>query len=846
MYYELVYTRCGEGIDIIKGGIPVKNSGFKVYSCSNEVLQEGTTDIQFLYNTAQSKQTYSDPKFMDDAYLYYVPDSGVKYFLNFHPIPFDRTATGGYSHRPGNFINQVFLGDFSEVYPYELFGNTSVWDAKLRGEAYYYENTPSPLTVRDNLADTLGDIGPDEISSFVSDGRREVLTEAISFILAQYALPPEERKFLVIKDEDSKTIELWIAAIESAFSPRMASGLSFATRLDKFVNSNKYTVNLNGQYQTQINLQSPNQKLRFRAMIVGVDERDRININAARPLPNSAFIVLDGKNRSLSVKHDASHPYYRFVTNYDDKHIFFCREFLQTINIDSPIPEIVNLFSAYQSILRFESSLSIEELLKSISILDKYQLLKTSYLIKLYSTVKKSISKLLKEDAVSTFTVLNWLEKVASIVGDVEAKESFNGIVCRSFADNVYRRPQSKSTIALWNAVLKSAFVNDALCYLLCKDTVNEYSGSLQGYAVEDWVAFSDYISKSLSRYREIPTTVSYILNLCLNKLYRTKDGKSALQIVSLFTSKDLAFVKETILSEAANSNNTQYISFLLQTLVRVAPQLSSTKDSIISFYKELANINKEEFINVVLEYKAQTIKSIREAEDYLDWILSINNFNSINLSDVFIAIDKMINIGDYTVGRFAYKIQENKPKAITCINSAHVCAVQLFEDKKIIPQLIKYLPIYSNQGFPSIENDSYVAILLDKLFTCKLPEDAFAELIVLISKTEYYSNKLVVEGLNNLGNRKGALLGKIIDIAAQIKSVNIYNALINECSELKPFEKSMNSIRNEINTRNGLQFFAQIEQGAASIIEQKKEPSLFGRLFSKGGYDPDNKRRRK
>lgn len=49
---------------------------------------------------------------------------------------------------------------------------------------------------------------------------------AIAFIISQYSLPPEERKFLVIKDENSKLIEFWVAAIESAFSPRMAAGLS--------------------------------------------------------------------------------------------------------------------------------------------------------------------------------------------------------------------------------------------------------------------------------------------------------------------------------------------------------------------------------------------------------------------------------------------------------------------------------------------------------------------------------------------------------------------------------------------------------------------------------------------
>ena len=245
MYSELIYTRCGEGIDILRGRSPIKNSGFKVFSCSDMVTEEGVADLPLLYATAQSKETYTDPSFMDDAYLFVVPDLGEKFLLNFHPIPFDKNATGDYSHRPGNFINQIFIGGFEDIYPYETFGNEAVWDAQKRGEAYYYENSPTSLALRDDLTDSVGKICLDDIKAFVADGRREVLMSAIAFVVSQYSLPPEERKFLAIRDENSRRIELWVAAIESAFSPRMASGLSFATRLDKFVNANKYTVNLN-------------------------------------------------------------------------------------------------------------------------------------------------------------------------------------------------------------------------------------------------------------------------------------------------------------------------------------------------------------------------------------------------------------------------------------------------------------------------------------------------------------------------------------------------------------------------------------------------------------------------
>ena len=234
MYSELIHTRCRDGIDIMKGNAAISGGsvgGFKTFACSENIADEGFADLPFLDNIRQAKQSYSDPNFMDDAYLYYTPDRGVRYLVNFHPIHFDRTTTAGdYPHRPGNFINQVFLGDFADFYPYETFGNEDVWDAQKRGEAYYYENSPSPLKPRDTLDESIGYINTDDIADFIKDGRQEALMNAIAFIISQYSLVPEERKFLVIKDKNSRCIELWIAAIETAFSPRMASG--FHLRLD--------------------------------------------------------------------------------------------------------------------------------------------------------------------------------------------------------------------------------------------------------------------------------------------------------------------------------------------------------------------------------------------------------------------------------------------------------------------------------------------------------------------------------------------------------------------------------------------------------------------------------------
>ena len=186
MYSELIYTRCRQGIDILKGGRSILSDGFKVYSCSGEILNGDSEDMPLLFNTVQSKEPYSDPAFMDDAYVYAVPDKGHRIMVDFHPVPFDKNAKGDYAHRPGNFVNQAFVGDFEDVYPFELFGNNGTWDAQLRGEAFYYENEPSPLEQRRELSDSGGSITSSDIARFIADGRKDAVKAAITFIIEQY------------------------------------------------------------------------------------------------------------------------------------------------------------------------------------------------------------------------------------------------------------------------------------------------------------------------------------------------------------------------------------------------------------------------------------------------------------------------------------------------------------------------------------------------------------------------------------------------------------------------------------------------------------------------------------
>lgn len=836
MYSELIYTRCGEGVDIFRGRNPIKNSGFKVFSCSANITDAGVADLPFLYATAQSKEPYADPNFMDDAYLFVVPDLGGRFLLNFHPIPFDRTATGDYSHRPGNFINQIFVGRFDDIYPYELFGNESVWDAQKRGEAFYYENAPTPLAQRDDLGETLGCISFDDIAAFVADGRRDVLMSAIAFIVSQYSLPPEERKFLVIRDKDSKQIELWISAIESAFSPRMASGLSFATRLDKFANANKYTVNLNGQYQTQINLQSPIQKLRFRAMIVGVDERDRTNTAAAKALANSPYVILDGKARSLSVSVDTTNPYYRYVTTYDEGHEYLCRQFMQMVDVTSPSGDVLKLYSAFTSLSKYSSSKQLKDLLSSLSILEQFKMVKTTDLERLYKEIKQEIPRFLEEDAVASFVVMNWLEHIAPIVGDDSVRETYKDVVCCSYADNIFMRPQSESTEEFHKAIKKSAFSREAAEYLTSQMTVGAYANATQAYRPADWVAFTEFFADALKSCRGgFTETAKTIISESIHSLYIARAGQNAVQVASLYSAQDIDQTVETLLTNANTSTDQNYTVFLIQLVCGIAPDTISTENNLARFYRQLQRFSLGSHFSAVLAYKAQTLIRAQDMDRFLDWILSNRELKGIDLTSTIITLDKNIVLSDKVAGRLASKIQSCKPDEIACINSAHIYALDALDDRRLMNGLIPLLNNLVAQGFPSLEDETYAERLVNKLFDAKLPKGAFSTIVSSASRSPFYSSKIASEAMHYIGTKQDYVIGELIEIAAKSNSKVLFDAIVTACADIKQFDKGMAAMRGTIHSKAAQQYFAHIERDARTLHEQKKEPSLFGRLFSRG-----------
>lgn len=832
MFSELIYTRCRQGIDILKGGRTIASDGFKVYSCSDNIINDDIVDLPFLFNVAQGKQTYTDPSFMDDAYLFISPDKGKSMMVNFHPIPFDRTATGDYSHRPGNFINQVYVGDFHEFYPYELFGSSFAWDAKERGEAFYYNTPPTALPVKSNIDDVAGSVLQDDISVFVSDGRKDAVAAAVAFLLTQYSLPTESRKYLVIQDEDAAKIELWIAAIQSAFSPRMASGLPFATRLDKFTNTNKYTVSLSGQYQAQMNLQDPNQRLRLRAMIVGVDERDRVNTAAVRQLANSPYAVLNGKDKTFIGEANTTHPYYKVITSHNEQHIRFCREFLQMLDLSEPHEDVMKLYEAYIVLDAISERTAAGTIASSLSVLSRYDLKSNNYLKTLYETIKGGLQGYLQENLASSFAIMNWLRKTASVVGDTEASLSFNRIVNKAFAESVFSSPQSRETSEFWSSIRTSAFFDTVATTLTNTDILSYYDEKMSKFTCDSWVSFlSIYLVCAQKARKYSENELGAIVGRGLYSCYRNKNTNNALQICDLFEKNGRGTIKPLLL-KVAESDDPSYTSFCMYLLLQAAPELISSDIKAVQFCKELQAQGQGQVCVAVLQHRAKKLINAAEQEHFINTIVKERAFAELDLSSVFKVLDNNISLSNKGNAKVAALLQDCKPVKAICVNSAHICAAAVFEDKKRKTMIDKALREYTAQGFPSVEDRAFVSKLIDKILSSGLEGNELTYVIALFADSNYYLSELIGGILATTTPKQGYEWNMLLYTMVKAKSLVIRDTIVSECLRFKQPEKQLSQLEKSITETSLRKPFNDIATIVDEEMRKNAPQSKLGKLF--------------
>jgi len=845
MFYELIHTRCRNGVDILKKGAKISSDGYKVYSCSPEVISEGVVDLQFLAKEIEVKQSYNDPTFMDDAYLYYVPDNGKSFIVNFHPVPFDKELKEKYpaldwSHRPGNFVNQVFVGEFKEFYLFEIFGNETVWNAKAKGVPHYYHEEPT-LNPYADINGRTPKISFEDIGKFIFEGRKEALAKAVAFIIEQYTKSPEDRQYLVIREENSSKIEMWIAAIQCAFSPKIASAVPFATRMDKFNNNNKYTIDKKtGMFQPQINLQDPNQTQRWRAMIIGVDERDRANVNAARSAPNLPFLLLDGKTKSIEYSVDDSQSYFKLITKFDDGHRKFCCDFLQSLNVVAPSDKVYNLCNIYNT-LDDLSEANIKNITYALNELKRFDFSDTQYFRNIYDELYKNVSSYLQYDAESALSVIDWLISVNS-----NSRNALNEIVCNSFIHCLFNGKNSEN---YWRVINTKNLAQTVAPVVVDNATIEANKQTIQNqFNPLDVVLFFKIYNECL-RITHKTNTDSYVLTLCLWVCYQHKE-KIAFQELASYEASNL---QETLFKIALNykTEASAFSEYIMSSFLEMPNnEISNSNDAVKKFCNQLKLIDLKKLIPITVSKRLNNLRAMRDYEKFLILIEEqdiADNLSDDFLVEVFRTIDAKIKPTDMGALQLANSLlKKSKHDIAICENSANLCVLSLLHEWAVLlpNERTQWIKWAKDNKVPSINEADYIGVFVEHMTKINATNSeehlTLVELLVSLPMPyiESYIGNIVKSALKYPNDKLYFVLYYLME---HPEYVFLRDTVVAHLIDYKPKDKAFAALSETMKDSKTKAYFKTIEDSVLEELAIKKSNSFFGKLFGE-----KNKNRKK
>lgn len=360
MLDQVIYTRCMPNRDLKNQGKVVRRDGYGVFSMSPAIV-DGSHKIDYNHLQTQLSKNNAAKEYspigLFNSYEY-IQLSDQDYALTFEfARPFCQDSRNNrVGNRSGNFIKQCLVGQL-RGYPSDYFG-ASCWNAHLKPENDYYLTEPAnaepawlPQVSRDPMG---GGISLDQIRSFICDGRAETLKGALWFLLQEYGKPISERKVLLIKDLPAN-VELWVAAIEHAFSAQMARQITFSTNKFNLGNQTEaalfHYTDSEGRFFPIRNAQQSLTRKPY-CMIVGYHPLDKFS-ESLRQLPTSNFVILDGTARTLGCQPDdrVHAPYFEAAVQCDADMEDFCSVLLPSLPLKQITPDLPELFDAYKYLL---------------------------------------------------------------------------------------------------------------------------------------------------------------------------------------------------------------------------------------------------------------------------------------------------------------------------------------------------------------------------------------------------------------------------------------------------------------------------------------------------------------
>ena len=361
MLDQVIYTRCMPRRELKQKGEVSRKDGFGVFSVSPAIV-DGSLKID--YDHLQSRLVSPNAANEDSPvglihsyeYLELSPNVYALTYEYARPLCLIPRKKSNIAHRKGTYIKQSLVGQL-KGYPCDFFG-ASCWDAHLKSENDYYLDDPPnaepPWLCQVSDSARGGSVTLDRVRRFVADGRAEAVKAALWFLLQEFGKPISERRVLLIRDIPAN-VELWVAAIEHAFSPALARQITFSTNKTKLSNQTDtalfYYTDSAGRFYAIRNTQFSVTRRPY-CMIVGFHPLDKLSENL-RQLPNSNFVILDGDTKVLNLQTDARvhAPYFQAAVQYNEDMEDFCSVLLPSLPLREITPELPELFDAYKYLL---------------------------------------------------------------------------------------------------------------------------------------------------------------------------------------------------------------------------------------------------------------------------------------------------------------------------------------------------------------------------------------------------------------------------------------------------------------------------------------------------------------
>lgn len=493
MLNQLIYTRCSPQRELENKGQVVRADGFGVFSMSQELATNPpVASYDFLQKCLvkqnAAKENLSIGLFNSYEYIA-LDDCTYAYVYEVARPHCKEPRKNGMGHRTGTYIKQCLVGA-PKGYPFQWFG-ASVWNAHLRSENDYYldsDPTAAPAWLP-QVPDQLGDsnMNLDRIRNFVRDGRKEAVKAAIWFLIQEYAKPEDERKVLLIKDT-SENMELWIAAIELAFSADMARTIPFSTNKYKLANQIDsilfYYTDENGRVSTMRNNSAAQRRHPYH-MIVGYHPKD--TFSAVKQMPNSNFVIIDGTTKNIGISTDETirSAYYEAVVSYGVDGMDFVREVLPGLGINSINDKIPVIYDAYKYILDSEhkaDTWNYSPALKHLSCLLQFGMPKNEALSQyILDEGMQAYERFAAEDERNNFQFLKILWDISRTI---QRSKEVTGCMADRLSQKMsnLRITGSKLT-ETWNAIKAGrvqTIVYPALCQLFNDSELSIYSGQFE------------------------------------------------------------------------------------------------------------------------------------------------------------------------------------------------------------------------------------------------------------------------------------------------------------------------------------------------------------------------------